>query len=138
MSSETRDINELFDDIVLTEEKHATRGYEEGIKDGRALGNQEGYQFGYNQGVLLGEELGTIYGQVVAQQQLPHTEKVQRTLQQLRTLIEQFPLDNDPEADIIGAVELIRNTQRRLTAQLGTKKGATTVQESEERKDFSF
>ncbi|XP_034477533.1 protein LTO1 homolog [Drosophila innubila] len=140
MSTASRDINDLFDDIVLTEEEHARRGYEEGIADGRAQGNQEGYQLGYAQGVQLGEELGVIYGEVVAQQQLPHTDKVLRTLQQLRTLIEQFPRHNDPEADIIGTVELIRNTHRRLGALLGTKKGINGPQSSatEERKDFSF
>lgn len=140
MSTESRDINDLFDDIVLTEEKHARQGYEEGISDGCAQGNQEGYQLGYAQGVQLGEELGSIYGEVVAHQQLPHTDKVLRTLQQLRTLIEQFPRTNDPEADIIGTVELIRNTHRRLCALLGTRKGISGQQNSstEERKDFSF
>ncbi|EDW09593.1 protein LTO1 homolog [Drosophila mojavensis] len=140
MSGDSRDINDLFDDIVLTEEKHARQGYAEGISDGRAQGNQEGYQLGYAQGVQLGEELGGIYGQVVAQQQLPHTEKLQRTLQQLRQLIEEFPRQNDPEQDIIGAVEHIRNTHRRLCALLGTKKGTVSETErpTQERKDYSF
>ncbi|XP_023168655.1 protein LTO1 homolog [Drosophila hydei] len=140
MSGDSRDINDLFDDIVLTEEKHARKGYAEGISDGRAQGNQEGYQLGYAQGVQLGEELGAIYGQVVAQQQLPHTEKLQRTLEQLRQLIEQFPRQNNPDKDIIGAVEHIRNTHRLLRALLGTKKGASqeTVHTTQERKDYSF
>ncbi|XP_030554361.1 protein LTO1 homolog [Drosophila novamexicana] len=138
MSSASRDINDLFDEIVLTEEKHARLGYSEGISDGRAQGNQEGYQLGYAQGVQLGEELGAIYGQVVAQQQLPHTKKLLRTLQQLRELIEQFPRNNNPEADIIGAVEQIRTTHRRLCALLGTKKVALQNPITHEHKDFSF
>ncbi|XP_064538167.1 protein LTO1 homolog [Drosophila montana] len=138
MSSASRDINDLFDEIVLTEEKHARLGYSEGISDGRAQGNQEGYQLGYAQGVQLGEELGAIYGQVVAQQQLPHTEKLLRTLQQLRELIEQFPRNNNPEADIIGAVEHIRTTHRRLCALLGTKKVALQESITHEHKDYSF
>ncbi|XP_060659094.1 protein LTO1 homolog [Drosophila nasuta] len=140
ISMASDDINDLFDDILLTEETHARLGYEEGIRDGSTQGNQEGYQLGYAQGVQLGEELGGIYGQVVAQHQLEHTEKVQRTLQQLRTLIDQFPRNNDPEADIIGSVELIRNTHRRLTALLGTKKGRSTQElpTGAERKDLSF
>lgn len=138
MTTEVRDINDLFDEIVLTEEKHARLGYEEGIKDGQAQGNQEGYQLGYAQGVQLGEELGSIYGQVVAQQQQQHTDKVHRTLQQLRALIEKFPRHNDPEADIIGAVELIRNTHRLLSALLGTKKATHQDSSAPERKDYSF
>lgn len=138
MSTELRDINDLFDDIVLTEEKHARLGYEEGIRDGQAQGNQEGYQLGYAQGVQLGEELGNIYGQVVAQEQQKHTDKVQRTLRQLRTLIENFPRQNDPDEDIVGTVELIRNTHRRFSALLGTKKGTQLGSSTPERKDFSF
>lgn len=138
MTSELRDINDLFDEIVLTEEKHARLGYEEGFRDGQAQGNQEGYQLGYAQGVQLGEELGSIYGEVVAQEQQQHTDKVQRTLQQLRTLIEKFPRQNDPEADIIGAVEHIRNTHRLLSALLGTKKVTHQDSSASERKDYSF
>ncbi|EDV98213.1 protein LTO1 homolog [Drosophila grimshawi] len=136
----SRDINDLFDDIVLTEEKHARQGYEEGISEGRTQGNHEGYQLGYAQGVQLGAELGAIYGQVVAQQQQQHTEKVQRTLHQLRQLIEQFPRSNDdPEADIIGAIEHIRNTHRRFCAQLGNKQQKQSGSlAQEQRKDYSF
>ncbi|KAI8038370.1 hypothetical protein M5D96_008264, partial [Drosophila gunungcola] len=75
MTTASRDINDLFDDIVLTEEKEARLGYEEGLKDGQEQGNEEGYKLGYAQGVSLGEELGRILGQVVAQQQLKHTDK---------------------------------------------------------------
>ncbi|KAH8254909.1 hypothetical protein KR026_004525 [Drosophila bipectinata] len=141
MSTPSRDINDLFDDIVLTEEKHARQGYDEGLADGQEQGNEEGYRLGYAQGIQLGEELGRILGQVVAQQQLNHTEKVKRSLEQLRELIEKFPRTNDPEADIIGAVETIRNTHRRLRALLGTKKSAEASspnQPSSERKDYSF
>ncbi|KAH8297245.1 hypothetical protein KR044_008568 [Drosophila immigrans] len=140
MSTASRDINDLFDDILLTEETHARLGYEEGLRDGCAQGNQEGYQLGYAQGVQLGEELGCIYGQVVAHQQLAHTDKVLRTVLQLRTLIEQFPTSNDHGADIIGSVELIRSTHRRLVALFGSKKGlsAQQIPLPDERKDLSF
>jgi len=110
MTSPSRDINDLFDDIVLTEEKEARLGYEEGLKDGQEQGNEEGYKLGYAQGVSLGEELGKILGQVVAQQQLKHTDKVRRSLEQLRSLIEEFPRTNDPQADIVGAVQDIRSS----------------------------
>lgn len=141
MTSPSRDINDLFDDIVLTEEKQARLGYEEGLTDGQEQGNEEGYKLGYAQGVQLGEELGRILGQVVAEQQLKHTEKVRRSLDQLRTLIEQFPRTNDPEADIVGAVENIRNSHRRLRALLGSKRGAGTASpepNASKRKDYSF
>ncbi|EDW31721.1 GL10806 [Drosophila persimilis] len=138
MSSPSRDINDLFDDIVLTEENHARLGYEEGLKDGNSQGNEEGYKLGYSQGVQLGEELGRILGEVVAQQQFPHTERVRRTLDQLRSLIEGFPRKNEPEADIIGAVETIRNTNRRLRALLGTKGTASPEPSPANRKDYSF
>ncbi|XP_017069485.1 LTO1 family protein C191.08 [Drosophila eugracilis] len=141
MTSPSRDINELFDDIVLTEEKEARLGYEEGLKDGQEQGNEEGYKLGYAQGVSLGEELGRIFGQVVAQQQLQHTDKVRRSLQQIRSLIEEFPRTNDPQADIVGAVQEIRSSQRRLRALLGSKKtSVATLSEPSavEHKHYSF
>jgi len=141
MTSPSRDINDLFDDIVLTEEKEARLGYEEGLKDGQEQGNEEGYKLGYAQGVSLGEELGKILGQVVAQQQLKHTDKVRRSLEQLRSLIEEFPRTNDPQADIVGAVQDIRSSHRRLRALLGSKKtpgAATSEPPSVEHKDYSF
>ncbi|XP_069965339.1 protein LTO1 homolog [Bactrocera oleae] len=125
-TSKSADFNDLMDKNFLAEENIGQESYHEGLEVGRARGEQEGYELGYQQGIQLGKELGEIYGIVVAQQQQKHTEKVQRALQQLRTSIDQFPRDNNPEADIIGMVESIRNQYKRVRILTAGKVGKTT------------
>lgn len=147
MAAAEQDFNDLLENIVFAEENIAQESYQEGLEVGRTRGEQEGYELGYEQGVQLGEELGEIYGIVVAQQQQKHTERVQRALQQLRTSIDQFPRDNNPEVDIIGMVENIRNQYKRVSALTAGKVGKTTQKvedtsssgsAAEKAKDFSF
>ncbi|XP_075165377.1 uncharacterized protein LOC142237831 [Haematobia irritans] len=136
MSSIERDINDIFDDIALTENRLVEASYKEGFAAGCQQGNEEGYRLGYAQGIQLGEELAEIYGKVVALYLQPkHTERVKRCLEQLRLAIESFPRENDPEADIIGAVENIRTLNKKLLVLTGRKTGENTSKES---KDYSF
>ncbi|KAH8271528.1 hypothetical protein KR018_004252 [Drosophila ironensis] len=128
---------DLFDDITLAEERNANEGYSDGFEQGQAQGNEEAYLLGYAKGLQVGEELGKILGQVVARQQLPHTGRVQRSLEQLRALLDQVPRTNDPEVDILGALEAVRIAHRRLRAQLGGNAGGGASPE-EDRKDYSF
>ncbi|KAI8128697.1 Methyltransferase-like protein 25, partial [Lucilia cuprina] len=117
-----RDINDIFDDIILTEERLVEKSYKEGFTEGCQQGNADGYRLGFAQGLQLGEELAEIFGLITAlQQQNKHTDKVKRCMEQLRSLIEEFPRENDPEADIIGALEQIRNLNKRLRISLGLK-----------------
>lgn len=137
--SQERDINDLFDDIALTENRLVEASYKEGFSVGCQQGNEEGYTLGYAQGIQLGEELGEIFGRVVALQlqNNKHTDRVKRCLEQLRESILAFPRENDPEADIIGSVENIRTLNKKLlvlTAQRSTP-GATSASET---KDYSF
>ncbi|XP_036334364.1 protein LTO1 homolog [Rhagoletis pomonella] len=145
MNAEKQDFNELLDDIVLAEEKLNREGYEEGLEVGRSQGEQEGYQLGYAQGVQLGVELAEIYATVVAQQTQNHTEKVRRSLQQLRKSIDDFPRDNNPEADIIGTVESIRNQYKRVrvlttgkVGKFGNKVEDVDTTRQGKNKDLSF
>ncbi|CAD7088120.1 unnamed protein product [Hermetia illucens] len=58
MVSAERDINDVFDEILLTEESLTKQGYNEGYERGLAEGNIEGYQLGYGKGYELGKEFG--------------------------------------------------------------------------------
>lgn len=132
---EERDINDIFDDIALIEEKLCKQSYDEGFADGVKEGNLEGYKLGYAQGVSLGEELGSCYGTVIAHLQLPHSERIRKTLVQIKTLVERFPHTNDPEADIVGEIQQIRTQYKKLRAMLRLP---ATEETSVEQKDLSF
>lgn len=137
-SQQERDINDIFDDIVLTEERLVEKGYKEGFDEGCKQGNTDGYRLGFAQGIKLGEELAEIFGFIIAlEQQDKHTEKVKRCMEQLKSLIEIFPKENDPEADIVGTLEQIRNLNKRLRILLGLKSTGPefTIEQS---KDLSF
>ena len=130
-----RDINDIFDDIILSEERLVEKGYQEGFAEGCVQGNADGYRLGFAQGLQLGEELAEIYGLVVALQlQNKHTAKVKHCMEQLKLLIEEFPKENDPEADIIGLVEQIRNLYKRLRTSLGLRND----KDQDTTKDLSF
>lgn len=116
--SEERDINDIFDDIVLTEEKLSKESYAEGFQAGVEEGNLEGYKLGYAQGVNVGEELGEIYGICQAYLLLTSSEKVKKSLIQLQSTIDSFPRTNDPDADIVGELENIRNQFKKVRAML--------------------
>ncbi|KAM7341473.1 uncharacterized protein ACRADG_009295 [Cochliomyia hominivorax] len=134
-----RDINDIFDDITLTEERLVEKSYKEGFADGCQQGNADGYRLGFAQGLQLGEELAEIYGLVTAlQQQSKHTTRVKHCMEQLKTLIEKFPKENDPEADIIGALEQIRNLNKKFRMLLGQKTTTGTDSFSGAKKDLSF
>ncbi|KAL5288589.1 ORAOV1 family protein [Megaselia abdita] len=128
-----RDINDIFDDIALTEEKISKESYEEGFKTGVDEGNLEGYKLGYAQGVNVGEELGDIYGICEAHLLLTKAEKVKKTLKQLQESIDSFPRTNDPEADIVGDLEHIRSQFKKVKAML--RLGGES---HEPKKDLSF
>ncbi|XP_055854786.1 protein LTO1 homolog [Episyrphus balteatus] len=131
---EERDINDIFDDIALIEEKLSKKSYQEGFEDGVKEGNLEGYKIGYAQGVSLGEELGSYYGTVIAHLQLPHSERIRKTLELVKSAIEKFPRANDPEADIVGEIQQIRTQYKKLKAMLRLPTEETSV----EQKDLSF
>lgn len=132
--NEDRDINDIFDEIALTEEKLSKESYEEGFHAGVIEGNFEGYKLGYAQGVNVGEELGEIYGICQAHLLLAKAEKVKKTLLQLQTKIDSFPRTNDPEADIVGELENIRTQFKKVKAML--KLGG--LSEELHKKDLSF
>lgn len=113
-----RDINDIFDDIVLTEEKLSKDSYDEGFQAGVAEGNLEGYKLGYAQGINVGEELGDIYGICLGHLLLSKSERVKKSLIQLKTSIDNFPKTNDPEADIVGDLENIRAQFKKVKAML--------------------
>lgn len=117
-----KDINDAFDDILLSEERLNQQGYEEGFIQGKKEGNPEGYHLGYHRGAELGAELGYYLGVVkyyvaLEGEQKP-SEKINNNLQQLITLIEEFPKTNDENYDILAQADVIRARYRKTCSLL--------------------
>lgn len=128
------DINEVFDNIVLTEEKLSQKSYEEGFQEGIIQGNLEGYKLGYAKGVELGEELGNYYGLALINLNSTKSEKIQKHLQLLIKRIDEFPKINDPEKDLIGEIQEIRTQFKKIKAMLKLQSPKKAINE----KDLTF
>lgn len=113
-----RDINELFDDILLTEEIQEEAGFAEGYIDGQKSGNTEGYHLGYHRGAELGAELGYYFGVANFHLTTTKSDKILKNLTNLINLIKSFPRTNDPEVDIFQSAENIRAQFKKVCALL--------------------
>ncbi|XP_053683448.1 protein LTO1 homolog [Sabethes cyaneus] len=114
------DINDVFEDLLLSEERVAEQSFKEGVEVGSAEGNVEAYHFGYHRGAEVGAELGFYYGVICGQEDDSRevSAKASALLKELKTEIDQFPTFNDLEVDILERLLLIRNKYKKLCALL--------------------
>lgn len=118
-NSGERDINDIFDDIVLSEEKVADEEYQRGFDEGVSEGNLEGYHLGYHRGAELGAELGYYNGVLrIYLNTSSSTDKAQRVIATCLELIDRFPRTNDEQCDILQLADNIRAQYRKACALL--------------------
>lgn len=114
-----RDINDIFDDIALSEVRINEEGYQKGLAEGKIIGNTDGYHLGYHRGAELGAELGFYYGVLEAHSKnQQNTERQQKSIQSVLKLVDDFPRTNDEQADILGLADTIRAQYRKACAIL--------------------
>lgn len=117
-SSSERDINDIFDDILLTEENITKQSYADGFTEGSSAGNPEGYHLGYHRGAEIGAELGYYFGTAKVLRNIKSAEKVTKALELLIQYIELFPKTNDESVDIFESVDRIRAQFKKVCALL--------------------
>ncbi|XP_018578384.1 oral cancer-overexpressed protein 1 homolog [Anoplophora glabripennis] len=117
-----RDINEVFDELLLSEEKVIADSYKEGFEIGAAKGNPEGYHLGYHRGAELGSEIGYYTGVIESYLNLSNDgrlpEKIVKSLDNLKKLLDSFPWHNAEDIDIIEQANIIRAKFKKVCAQL--------------------
>lgn len=120
--SSEKDINDIFDNILLSEESLNNEGYNEGFLNGTSNGNSEGYHLGYHRGAEVGSELGYYFGIVEC---LLHkssnddtTKNNKRTINLLRlkSLIDSFPHYNAEDIDFLDLLDNIRTLFKKVCA----------------------
>lgn len=114
------DINDIFDEIALCEDRKNAEGYEKGVVDGKLAGNTEGYHLGYHRGAELGAELGYYYGmlQAYSNSERSATDRQQKSIESVLKLIDNFPRTNDDQVDIFNLADTIRAQYRKTCAIL--------------------
>ncbi|XP_022362259.1 oral cancer-overexpressed protein 1 isoform X2 [Enhydra lutris kenyoni] len=95
---------DMFDAIVMADERFHGEGYQEGYEEGNSLGIIEGRQYGTLHGARIGSEIGCYQGFAFAWRCLLHgcaaekDSKKMKALESLLGMIQKFPYD-DPTYD---------------------------------------
>ncbi|XP_066152358.1 protein LTO1 homolog [Euwallacea fornicatus] len=119
------DINEVFEDILFSEEKIIEHAYQQGYQIGTTEDSIEGYHLGYHRGAELGSELG--YYEAFAQHYIEYAENLKIPSKSLKTLnvlkqgCEEFPHTNSEDIDLLEAIEKLRVLYKKIAAQLKIK-----------------
>lgn len=118
-----KDINEIFEDLLFTEDNLATEAFKDGFVKGQTEGNLEGYHLGYHRGAEIGAELGYYLG--IANLYLSKFENDQaisdrkiENLTLLIDLIQNFPKLNADNIDIIAEFDKIKILFKKTCALL--------------------
>lgn len=115
-----RDINDIFNDIALSEERISDEAYQEGFNEGELAGNIDGYHLGFHRGADIGSELGYYHGILSEQKGLLATssERAVKAVESCLELIDAYPRTNDEHVDIFAELEKIRSLYRKTCALL--------------------
>ncbi|XP_066257172.1 protein LTO1 homolog [Euwallacea similis] len=119
------DINEVFEDILFSEEKVIEDAYQHGYQIGTSEDSIEGYHLGYHRGAEFGSELG--YYEALAQYYIENAEnlripsKILKPLNALKEGCDEFPHTNSEETDLFEAIEKLRVLYKKIAAQLKIK-----------------
>ncbi|KAK9874677.1 hypothetical protein WA026_005497 [Henosepilachna vigintioctopunctata] len=109
-----KDINDIFDDILFSEEKISQQGFEEGYRVGATQENTEAYHLGYHRGAEIGAELGFYYSfinhyiETHQSERAQISDKLSKTISSLKDSIEKFPHNNDENTDLKDSLSNIR------------------------------
>jgi len=97
------DINEIFEDIALSENKFTDKGFSEGVEEGLKKSYSEGDQLGRDRGKQIGQEIGFYKGFVaefktqVTDKSDKKSEKILNVIRKIETLTNEFPEYNCKE-----------------------------------------
>ncbi|XP_047372587.1 protein LTO1 homolog isoform X4 [Sciurus carolinensis] len=117
---------DMFDAIVMADERFHGEGYQEGYKEGSCLGRIEGRQHGALHGAKIGSEIGCYQGFAFAWKHLLHSDASERdrkmkVLEALIGMIQKFPYD-DPAYDRLHEdLERIRGKFKQLCSLLNVQ-----------------
>ncbi|XP_037373313.1 protein LTO1 homolog [Talpa occidentalis] len=122
--AESRD---MFDSIVMAEERFHGEGFQEGYEEGSSLGIIEGRQHGTLHGAKIGSEIGCYQGFAFAWRCLLHgcaTEKDSKKMKVLESLIgmiEKFPYDDPTYEKLHEDLDQIRGKFKQLCSLLNVQ-----------------
>ncbi|XP_049540529.1 uncharacterized protein LOC125954361 [Anopheles darlingi] len=116
------DINDVFEDIFLTEERIIEESFHQGLEAGQQQESvEEAHDYGYKKGAEVGREIGfyqTVVSEISTQEEVTSNEKAAALIGEVQAALDQYPRDNNPDVDLLHSLQQIRNKYRRLCALL--------------------
>ncbi|XP_053305082.1 protein LTO1 homolog [Spea bombifrons] len=120
-------VEDLFEGIVMSEERFHGEGYEEGFAEGHHVGELEGKQYGANYGARAGSELGCYLGFASTWKHLlssgsddRHSKKI-KTLDSLIRMIQTFSFDDPTNDKLQQEMAMIRGKMKQICSMLNTQ-----------------
>ncbi|XP_025945112.1 oral cancer-overexpressed protein 1 isoform X2 [Apteryx rowi] len=111
---------DMFDDIVMAEERFHGEGYQEGYAEGSHIGVVEGRRYGSLHGAKIGSEVGCYLGFALTWQCLLHkctdekNSKKTKVLDSLIGMIRKFPYEDPTYDKLQEDLEKIRGKFKQL------------------------
>ncbi|GFR49834.1 hypothetical protein Agub_g11774 [Astrephomene gubernaculifera] len=117
--------DDLFGAALSVEDTSIQKGREDGIKDGLLAGLAEGRELGIQKGYEIGQEVGFYAGctrmwrALQAREPGALSERQERALAALEALIQNFPLYDPQDENLIDALERLRGRFKVVASGLG-------------------
>ncbi|XP_055470678.1 protein LTO1 homolog isoform X3 [Psammomys obesus] len=118
---------DMFDAVVMADERFHGEGYEEGYEEGSSLGILEGRQYGTVHGAKIGSEIGCYRGFALAWKCLLHggagdkDSRKMKVVEALITLLQHFPYDDPTYEKLHEDLDRIRGKFRQLCSLLNVQ-----------------
>ncbi|XP_075829049.1 protein LTO1 homolog isoform X2 [Microtus pennsylvanicus] len=118
---------DMFDAVVMADERFHGEGYQEGYEEGSSLGIVEGRQYGTLQGAKIGSEIGCYRGFALAWKCLLHSgacekdSRKMKVVEALITLLQHFPYDDPTYERLHEDLDIIRGKFRQLCSLLNVQ-----------------
>nr|XP_044993778.1 protein LTO1 homolog isoform X6 [Jaculus jaculus] len=117
---------DMFDAIVMADERFHGEGFQEGYEEGSSLGILEGRQYGTEHGARIASEIGCYQGFALAWKCLLHSsagekDRKMKVVEALIGMIEKFPYDDPTYDKLHEDLDKIRGKFKQLCSLLGVQ-----------------
>eukprot|EP00072_Mus_musculus_P038446 XP_006508713.1 PREDICTED: oral cancer-overexpressed protein 1 homolog isoform X2 [Mus musculus] len=109
---------DIFDAVVMADERFHGEGYQEGYEEGSSLGIVEGKRYGMVHGAKIGSEIGCYRGFALAWKCLLHSgagekDRKMKVVEALIALLQDFPYDDPTYEKLHEDLDRIRGKFRQ-------------------------
>nr|XP_011433839.3 protein LTO1 homolog [Crassostrea gigas]XP_034332594.1 protein LTO1 homolog [Crassostrea gigas] len=114
--------DDIFHDIVMSEERFHQEGFSAGLNVGRQTGSQEGWKLGWQQGSAIGSEIGFYSGfcgiLLEKLKDVDNKQRVCKVLQGILATLDDLPLTDPTNQELFDKLEMVRAKVKQVNSLL--------------------